>query len=67
MYLRLSTVRRANRTYRYAQLVVSERRADGTPTNRVVASLGALSDAAIAGGRAALAASLRRTRRFRGR
>ena len=57
MYLRLSTVHRGDRTYRYAQLVVSERRADGTPTNRVVASLGALSDAAIAGVRAALAAS----------
>lgn len=57
MYLRVSTVRRGDRTYRYAQLVKSFRRPDGTPTNRVIASLGALSDAAIRNVRAALKAS----------
>ena len=57
MYLRLSTVRRGDRTYRYAQLVESFRREGGGPTNRVIANLGALDDVAIANLRAALEAS----------
>lgn len=57
MYLRLSTVRRGSRTYRYAQLVESVRRPDGVPTNRVLANLGALDDLAIENLRAALGAS----------
>lgn len=57
MYVRLSNVRRGARIYRYVQLVESFRRPDGTPTNRVVANLGALDDLAIENLRAALAAS----------
>lgn len=57
MYLRTTTVRRANRIYRYAQLVESFRRPDGTPTNRVLASFGALDDVTIANLKAALGAS----------
>jgi transposase len=57
MYLRLTNVRRGSRTYRYAQLVEGYRRADGTPTNRVLASLGQLDDIAVANLRAALEAS----------
>jgi hypothetical protein len=60
MHLRLSTVRRGDKTYRYAQLVESYRREeDGRPTHRVVASLGALSDEAIANLRTALDANRR--------
>jgi hypothetical protein len=40
MHLRVSTVRRGNRTYRYAQLVESYRRPDGMPAQRVLAHLG---------------------------
>lgn len=41
MHLRISTVRRKNKVYRYAQLVESYRREkDGMPAHRVVASLG---------------------------
>lgn len=54
MYLRVSTVRRGAKTYRYAQLVESFRRPDGKPTNRVIASLGAMDDIAIENLRAAL-------------
>lgn len=57
MHLRLSTVRRDNKTYRYAQLVESYRREDGRPTHRILASLGALDDEAIANLRAALEAN----------
>lgn len=57
MYLRFSTVRRGDRTYRYAQLVECFRRPDGTPTNRVLAHLGALDDTAVENLRVALAAS----------
>src|SRR4051812_8907612 len=58
MTLRISTVRRGDKVYRYAQLVESYRRErDGKPTCRVVASLGALDDISIANIRAALAAS----------
>ena len=54
MYLRVTTVRRESRVYRYAQIVESYRRKDGKPTNRVLLSLGALDDAAIAAWRTAL-------------
>jgi hypothetical protein len=58
MHLRLSTVRRGDKTYRYAQLVESYRREeDGRPAHRVLASLGALTDEAIANLRAALDAN----------
>ncbi|MBW2736704.1 MAG: hypothetical protein JRH20_30325 [Deltaproteobacteria bacterium] len=54
MYLRVTTVRRGPKTYHYAQIVESYRREDGTPTNRIIASLGSRSDAEIAAIRAAL-------------
>lgn len=57
MHLRLSTIRRGDKTYRYAQLVESYRREDGRPTHRILASLGALDDEAIANLRAALEAN----------
>lgn len=57
MYLRISTVRRGPKTYRYAQIVESYRREDGKPTNRVIASLGRLDEKVIASVRAALAAA----------
>ena len=57
MYLRLSNVRQGSRTYRYAQLVESFRGPNGTPTNRVVAHLGALDDLAIANFRVVISAN----------
>lgn len=54
MYLRISTQRKNGKTYRYAQLVESYRRDDGTPTNRVIATLGRRSEEEIAAIRAAL-------------
>jgi hypothetical protein len=55
MHLRLSTVKRKGKTYRYAQLVESYRRSsDGMPAHRVVAHLGDLSQQEIANLRAAL-------------
>ena len=44
MYPRRVTVRGKTRSYRYVQLVNSYRRDDGVSTNRVVASLGELTD-----------------------
>jgi hypothetical protein len=57
MYLRVTKVRRGSRFYKYVQLVESFRRADGKPTNRVLANLGSLDDIAVANLRAALAAT----------
>jgi hypothetical protein len=58
MHLRFSTTVRNGKTYRYAQLVESYRReSDGTPTQRVLASLGDRSDIELDNLRAALAAS----------
>jgi transposase len=58
MYLRVTRVKRPNKTYQYAQLVESYRRkSDGMPTNRVLANLGNLSDVEIANIQAALKAS----------
>lgn len=58
MNLRITTVRRGAKVYRYAQLVESYRReSDGKPTCRVVASLGTLDDVAIANLRNALSAN----------
>lgn len=58
MHLRVTTVRRGDKTYRYAQLVESYRReTDGRPTVRVLASLGALDDVAVNNFRAAIDAS----------
>ena len=58
MHLRISTVRRGDKTYRYAQLVESYRREqDGRPAHRILASLGTLTDEAIANLRLALEAT----------
>lgn len=58
MHIRVTTIRRESRTYRYVQLVESYRREkDHCPTTRVIASLGALDDGAIANLRAALEAN----------
>lgn len=58
MHLRLSTIRRENKTYRYAQLVESYRRLDdGRPAHRVLANLGALDDEQVSNLRAALEAN----------
>ncbi|MBI2894233.1 MAG: hypothetical protein HYY06_11840, partial [Deltaproteobacteria bacterium] len=48
MHVRISTVRRADRTYCYAQLVESYRRPDGMPAHRVLAHLGTRSEQEIA-------------------
>lgn len=48
MQLRVSTVRRNGKTYRYAQLVESYRRPDGVSTKRVLKHLGALPEEVIA-------------------
>lgn len=58
MQVRISRVVRDGKTYEYAQLVESYRRAsDGMPTHRVLASLGALAPTEIQNLKAALAAS----------
>jgi len=57
MHLRVSTVRRKRKTYRYAQLVESYRRPDGMPAHRVLSSLGQLTELEIDNLRLALAAS----------
>jgi hypothetical protein len=60
MHVRVVTTSRGERKYRYAQLVESYRRpSDGMPLHRVVAHLGALSDAEVQNLRTALAASRR--------
>ena len=56
MHLRISTTHRKGKTYRYAQLVESYRRADGVPTTRVLKQLGALPEPVIAALRVALKA-----------
>jgi hypothetical protein len=57
VHLHISRVRREGKTYEYCQLVESYRRADGMPTQRVVARLGHLTPLAIDNLRAALQAS----------
>jgi len=57
MHVRVSTVKRNGREYRYAQLVESYRRPDGVPAHRVISHLGALSTEQIENLRAALAAN----------
>ncbi len=58
MFLRVNTVRRESKTYRYAQLVESYRRdIDKLPAHRVLANLGELSDLEIRNFRLALSAS----------
>ncbi len=42
MHLRITTVRRPGKEYRYVQLVESYRRKDGMPTKRVIGNLGDL-------------------------
>jgi len=50
-------VKKDNKTYNYAQLVESYRRADGKPRQRVIASLGKLTDLEVANLRLALKAA----------
>lgn len=57
MYLRLVKAQSGKNIRRYAQLVECYRRPDGMPANRLIASLGQLSDLEVANFRAALAAS----------
>jgi len=57
MHLRMNTVRRGSKVYRYARLVQSYRREDGMPAHRVIANLGTLDDTSIKNIRKALAAS----------
>lgn len=57
MHIRVSTRRRGDRTYSYAQLVESYRRDDGLPAHRVLASLNNLSEREIDNLRLALGAS----------
>lgn len=54
--MRVSTVKRNGKTYRYAQLVESYRRDDGVPTTRVLKHLGALPEPVIDALRVALKA-----------
>jgi hypothetical protein len=57
MHIRVSTRRKGDRTYAYAQLVESYRRDDGLPAHRVLASLRNLSERQINNLRLALSAS----------
>jgi hypothetical protein len=57
MFIRITTVRKASKTYQYAQIVESFRRdSDGQPAHRVVAKLGAVSQLLIANLRTAFRA-----------
>jgi hypothetical protein len=62
--LHISRVRRGSTVYVYGQLVESHRRADGMPTQKVVANLGQLSEIQIENLRLALEASRRDARVF---
>lgn len=64
MNLHISRVRRGSTVYVYGQLVESHRRADGMPTQKVVANLGRLSEVQIDNLRLALDASRRGARVF---
>lgn len=58
MHVKVSTVRRGEKTYKYAQLVESYRRErDGKPTIRVIASLGRVTDREVENLRLALKAN----------
>lgn len=57
MHLHIARVRRGSTTYVYGQLVESVRRADGMPTQRVVANLGQLDELQIHNLRVSLQAS----------
>jgi hypothetical protein len=59
MHLHVSRVVRGGRTYQYGQLVQSFRRPDGMPSQRVLASLGLVSELEVQNLRAALQASRR--------
>lgn len=64
MNLHVARVRRGSTVYVYGQLVESRRRADGMPTQKVIASLGRLSEMEIENFRLALDASRRGARVF---
>jgi hypothetical protein len=57
MHVRISTRRRGDNVYQYAQLVKSYRRPDGMPAHKVIASLGKMSPLEIENIKAAIAAS----------
>jgi len=57
MHIRVSIKHKGSKTYRYAQLVESYRRADGIPSHKILANLGTLSDQVIENLRTALQAS----------
>jgi len=57
VHIRISTRRKGDRTYAYAQLVESYRRDDGLPAHRILASLKNLSEREIDNLRLALSAS----------
>ncbi len=57
MHVKITTVHRGSKTYRYASLVQSYRREDGMPTQRVIAKLGRLDDITVANLKEAFAAS----------
>jgi hypothetical protein len=57
MNLHVARVRRGSTVYVYGQLVESQRRADGMPTQKVIANLGRLSEVQIENLRLALEAS----------
>lgn len=64
MNLHVSRVRRGSKVYVYGQLVESHRRADGMPSQKVIANLGRLSQVQIDNFRVALDASRRGARVF---
>jgi len=64
MNLHVARVRRGSTVYVYGQLVESRRRADGMPTQKVVANLGRLSDVEVENLRIALDASRHGARVF---
>lgn len=57
MFVRTTKVKRGDKTYRYAQIVKAYRREDGKPRQKVIASLGKLSDLEIENIRLALKAA----------
>ncbi len=58
MFVRTTRVKRKGKTYSYAQLVESHR-VDGKPRQRLIASLGRLSELQVENLRTALAAAAR--------
>src|SRR3990172_825905 len=57
VHIRLSTRRRGDKTYQYAQLVESYRRPDGIPAHRIIANLGDPAELEVKNMRVALKAA----------